>query len=296
MGGYAGADLAMVVSKAGGLGQIGAVDDVNSLRKQLQQVKEADCLDKIGVGLLLFVLEKKEDQVMELLEEYPPAVVWLFAANSTFDYVVWAKQIKDFTGGRSKIWIQVNSMAAAKEVSEVADAIVLQGIDAGGHGWEQGASIVSLLPEYDLDVPVLASGGIVNGKGVAAALALGADGVVMGTRFLASEEVLCSYKETVVATKDGGQSTVRAKVFDELKGPNMWPGLYDGRSVKTEAWKSYTEEGVEGARKAFKDGKTGVMWMGTGVGSVKKVQPASEIIEEVQREAREVIKSLNAKL
>ena len=109
--------------------------------------------------------------------------------------------------------------------------------NAGGHGFEKGAGIVSLVPEvHDAlardgfsHIPLVASSGIVDARGVAAALALGAQGVVMGTRFLASEEVIVHpmYQAAVLQAQDGGQVTTRSKLFDELNGPNIWPAAYD---------------------------------------------------------------------
>ena len=103
---------------------------------------------------------------------------------------------------RSKIWIQVGSVAAAVAVASSAhppDVLVIQGLDAGGHGLARGAGIISLLPEVAdalsaigkpaSDIPLIAAGGIADGRGAASALALGAAGVVMGTAFLGSSEI-----------------------------------------------------------------------------------------------------------
>lgn len=112
-----------------------------------------------------------------------------------------------------------------------------------GHGFEKGAGIISLLPEvadalategYG-NIPLVTAGGIVDGRGAAAALTLGAQGVVMGTRFLSATEanIHPKWRDAVLATSDGGQNTVRAKLFDELRGPNMWPERYVKSREKT---------------------------------------------------------------
>ena len=110
----------------------------------------------------------------------------------------------------------------------------------------------------------------------------------MGTRFLSAPETTVPHKgylNAILEAKDGGQSTVRAKVFDELRGPNIWPVLFDGRGIVTESYTDHVNGvGIEEIRKrhsaAWKgegagygpDDKRTVVWAGTGVGMVKKVQ------------------------
>lgn len=198
----------------------------------------------------------------------------------------------------------------------------IQGLDAGGHGFQRGAGIISLFPEVSdalaaaghASIPLVAAGGVSCGRAAAAALTLGAQGVVMGTRFLASPETMIphpGFRRAVLAAKDGGQSTVRARVFDELRGPtNIWPGEYDGRSLVMESfvdaqngvemdevrsrWKVAVGEegggfGVEGKGRA-------VVWSGTGVGLVSKEQAAGETVEEVRRETMEALAAVRARL
>ncbi|OQE82046.1 hypothetical protein PENNAL_c0038G01987 [Penicillium nalgiovense] len=119
------------------------------------------------------------------------------------------------------------------------DALALQGVDAGGHEHGNGASIVSLIPEVadalsDLGIyylPLIAAWGIVDGRGCAFAFALGASGIVMGTRFLAAKNasVPAVYRDAIFEASDGGETTARSRVFDEIWGPNVRPKKYDGR-------------------------------------------------------------------
>lgn len=252
MGGFAGAELAIAVSKAGGLGQIGGTPDLQDLDTQLSRAQEALDLDDgllpVGVGLLLFAMNAHES--IAVLEKYRPAVVWLFAAKDLSDYSQWAQKIRKALP-KTQVWIQVGSVQAALTITNGTKPTVLsiQGSDAGGHGFERGASIVSLLPEVadalaaagHGDIALVAAGGIADGRAAAAALVLGAQGVVLGTRFLSAPEtnVHPTYRAAVIAAKDGGQSTVRAKVFDELRGPNQWPVEYDGRSIRTESFRDH---------------------------------------------------------
>ena len=178
MGGFAGADLAIAVSKAGGLGQIGAVLDMEDLAAQLikcsEQLERIDELLPVGVGLLPFI--SKIDQAMPVLERYKPAVLWLFAAKDFDDYAHWASRIRELSP-RTMVWVQVGSVEAAVTVAKTVkpDALCIQGIDAGGHGFEKGAGIISLLPEVSDtlekegfgQIPLVTAGGIVDGRGAA---------------------------------------------------------------------------------------------------------------------------------
>lgn len=195
-----------------------------------------------------------------------------------------------------------------------------QGIDAGGHGYEQGAGIISLLPEVvdalaeagNDHIPLVAAGGIADGRAAAAALTLGAQGVVLGTRFLSAPEtnVHPEYRKAVIAAKDGGQSTVRSKLFDELRGPNAWPGKYDGRSFRMQSFKEHSEGvDIDEIRKrhsnAIKEDSRGfaedlsgraAAWAGTGVGLVKREQPAKEIVESVRSGIVAALEAAKARL
>ena len=322
MGGIAGADLAIAVSKAGGLGQIGGVDNLDDLDAQLIKVEQAlgrhDGLLPIGLGLLSFVL--KLDSAVPLLQKSRPAVVWIFAAHEFDDYAVWAMKVRE-ASPKSQVWIQVGSAKGALEIAKNArpDVICTQGLDAGGHGFEKGAGIISLLPEVNdalqaagHSIPLVAAGGIADGRAAAAAFALGAQGVVLGTRFLSATEtnVHPKYRAAVLAASDGGQTTVRAKLFDELKGPNQWPVLYDGRSLRTESFADH-ENGVgiddirDRHREAVKLGDAGygeggkgraATWAGTGVGLVKEEQRAADIVEEVRNGIVAALDAVKARL
>lgn len=245
MGGIAGADLAIAVTKAGGVGQIGGVPDYEDLSRELEKAESAldrhDGLLPNGVGILSFAMNR--DDVLPVLERFQPAILWIFAAHRSSDYADWTRAIRNDLP-RSQVWIQVGSVEGALTIAEQAspDVLCLQGVDAGGHGLERGAGVVSLVPEV-IDalrdagrdrISVVAAGGIGDGRAVAAALMLGAEGAVMGTRFLSATEtrVHDEYRKSVIAASDGGQTTVRAKVFDRLRGPNRWPVTYDGRSLR----------------------------------------------------------------
>lgn len=317
MSGFAGSALAHAVYKAGGIGFLGGLPDPAALRRSLQDVTELvtgsptptrSTTLPIGLGALLFA--QRLEEFVALVAEFRPVAVWLFAAHENADFWHWTREIRRVSSA-TKIWIQIGSVTRAVELvrSCKPDVLVLQGADAGGHGGEKGAGIVSLIPETlqalqkrGIDnVSIVAAGGIADGSAVAAALTLGADGIVMGTRFLAAEETTVhpSYQTAILETEDGGQTTVRAKLFDELAGPNIWPRDFDGRALIAQSYKDHIEGiTIEEIRKSHAEAKQSshlgfdqenrraAIWAGTGVGLVRKKAPAADIIAEVRESAK----------
>lgn len=317
MSGFAGPALAHAVYKANGIGFLGGLPDTAALRKALKDVTELvtgsptpapNTTLPIGLGALLFA-QKIEDFVA-LVAEFRPVAVWLFAAHEDADFGRWTEEIKKVSCA-TKIWIQIGSVTRAVQLAQSCkpDVLVLQGADAGGHGGEKGAGIISLIPEtlHALrkmaidDISVVAAGGIADGSAVAAALTLGADGIVMGTRFLAAKETTVhpSYQTAILETEDGGQTTVRAKLFDELAGPNIWPKDFDGRALIAQSYKDHVDGiSIEDIRKSHAEAKQtshlgfdqenrrAAIWAGTGVGLVRTKAPAAQIMEEVRGSAR----------
>lgn len=323
MSGFAGPELAHAVYKAGGIGFLGGLPDIKALRTALEDVTELVTGNRIpepnttlpiGLGALLFA--QKLDEVVALVAEFRPTAVWLFAAHGLADFKLWSDAIRK-ASSETKIWIQIGSVTGAVNLVQSCnpDVLVLQGADAGGHGAEKGASIISLIPETIQalerlgldDVSVVAAGGIAHGSSVAAALTLGADGVVMGTRFLAAEEtkVHPAYVDAILETEDGGQTTVRAKVFDELAGPNIWPSEFDGRALIAESYRDHVKGvSIDEIRKSHAEAKHGselgfgadnrraAIWAGTGVGLVRNKAPAAKIIDELRQEARTALERI----
>lgn len=321
MAGFAGGALASAVTLVGGLGMIGGTFDMDALRNELHIASKTiaanprlSLLDTLPVGIGFLAFGLKLENALPVVEEFKPAVVWLFAAKELNDYTTWASAVRQVSP-TSKVWVQVGSVAAALQVATTAtpDALCLQGADAGGHGFEKGASIISLVPETCdalareslSNVSIVASGGIVDGRGVAAATALGAQAVVMGTRFLASKEVVVhpKYQAAVLEAHDGGQVTTRSKLFDQLRGPNIWPDLYDGRSLVVQSYKDYSNgiglaeiqekhnAAIKMEDEGFDLGLQGraAIWAGTGVGLVNAVENAANIVASARKEARAIM-------
>jgi nitronate monooxygenase len=291
MAGFAGGALASAVTLAGGLGLIGGLFDAADVRKELRIASKAIAASAtlsssatlpVGVGFLPFIVKLKD--CLPVVEEFKPAVVWLFAAKELDHYAEWAAALRKVSPA-SQIWVQVGSVAAALQVAKTAksDALAREGFS---------------------NISIIASGGIADGRGVAAALSLGAEGVVMGTRFLASKEVVLhpQYQAAVLEAQDGGQVTTRSKLFDQLRGPNIWPGLYDGRSLVVKSHKDFVNGvSLEDIQKLHNDAKlaqdegfsTGLqgraaIWAGTGVGLVTE-EGAAEIVESVRTAAKKVL-------
>lgn len=334
----AGANLACALPEAGGLGFIGAGTDMSILPTELSSAASLLSASKnpqvashqastghlpVGVGIICHAASL--DQLLAAIREpgRAPAAVWLFAADDPDDLIEWTQRIREVTKPRpSKIWIQVGAVAEAVRVSRTCapEVLVIQGIDAGGHGLQQGASIVSLLPEVhdaleaakarkEIErVPdLIATGGIAEGRGAAAALALGAQGVCMGTRFLASEEAVIAkgYRDEVVRAGDGGQTTVRSKVYDTLRGTTHWPERYGGRGVTNVAFDDWNKGmDLEQNKKLYEDavkagdvgwGPSGRMttYAGTSVGLVTKVESAIDITRNVREECKSILGRLS---
>lgn len=322
------APLAVAVSRAGGIGFLAAGFDVSDLENNLENAAKlihenppkqihSNDLDPdilpIGVGFLNWGAEL--DRTLPLIKKYTPAAVWLFGAARPAEtlYSRWAEQVRSATGGKTKIWVQVGTVSDALSAARAVkpDVLVVQGSDAGGHGLKDAASVISLLPETKdalaaegfEDIPLLAAGGIVDGRGIAASLCLGADGVVMGTRFLACEEatVARGYRDEILCVRDGGLVTGRTTVYDRVRGMNRWPGEYDGRGVLNQSYYDAEAGMTDEENQRLYDlemkkgdegwGRKGRMttYAGTGVGMVSKVASAQDIIEEALAQTAEVL-------
>ncbi|KAH8596945.1 hypothetical protein B0O99DRAFT_619036 [Bisporella sp. PMI_857] len=315
------APLALAVSQAGGFGFLGAGTDSSTLQSLLNSVNESlfsssplethhDTLP-VGVGFICWGTDLHSALQALKSQSRKPAAAWLFAPNSNSELVAWAEGIREATDGKTKIWVQVGSVKDALEAVRMCKphVLVIQGNDAGGHGLAQSASLITLLPEcrdalaeagLSDDLVLIATGGIMNGQGAAAALVLGADGVCLGTRFLASPEAAISngYRQDVVSAKDGGVSTGRTKVYDTLRGTTGWPEIYNGRAVLNHSFWDHEngmteEENKRRYEEALKLGDDGwgengrlTAYAGAGVGLVKKVMPARDIVLELQEGVR----------
>jgi nitronate monooxygenase len=192
----------------------------------------------------------------------------------------------------------VQTLAQAREAADAgADIIIAQGRDAGGHsGSVRGTmGLVPAVVDAVAPIPVVAAGGIADGRGLAAALALGAAGISMGTRFTASRESLWDPAMKAAALAAGGDQTMQTRVFDVVRGA-QWPAIYPGRALRnTFSTEWHGREDDLAARQAEEektylatapdDFSQRVVWAGESVDLVNDIPSAAEIIERIITQA-----------
>jgi nitronate monooxygenase len=292
MGSAAGGKLAAAVTNAGGFGLVGSgYADSKAVRKELAEAGNT----RVGVGFILWALEKNPQALDIALDAKPAAVMLSFGDPTPF-----TSRIKD---AGCKIICQVQTLAQAKQASSAgADIIIAQGRDAGGHsGTTRGTmGLVPAVADAVAPIPVVAAGGIADGRGLAAALALGAAGVSMGTRFTASRESLWDQRMKAATLAAGGDQTEQTRVFDVVRGA-PWPEIYPGRALRnafSARWNGREEELALDQKQqeraylstALDDFSTRVVWAGEGVDLINDIPSASDIIERVIAEAVSVLR------
>ncbi|HZT88811.1 MAG TPA: nitronate monooxygenase [Stellaceae bacterium] len=287
MGSAAGGKLAAAVTNAGGLGMVGSgYASTKAVRQELGEAGNT----RVGIGFILWALERNPAALDVALDARPAAVMLSFGDPTPF-----TGRIKD---AGCKIICQVQTLAQAKEAAAAgADVIIAQGRDAGGHsGTTRGTmGLVPAVVDAVAPIPVVAAGGIADGRGLAAALSLGAAGVSMGTRFTASRESLWDSAMKAAALAAGGDDTQQTRVFDIVRGA-PWPSIYPGRALRnafSAEWHGREDDLTARQAEVEKtylasppdDFATRVVWAGEGVDLVKDITTAAEIIERVVTEA-----------
>lgn len=291
MAGVAGGALAAAVTKAGGLGFIGGgYGDADWLAQELRAAGNT----RIGIGFITWTLEERP-QVLDMALAHKPAALFL----SFGDLTPYADKIK--AAGITLI-AQVQTVRDAKTaMAQGADIIVAQGSEAGGHGAARGAmALVPAVKDALGNVPILAAGGIADGRGLAAGLMLGADGVVMGTAFYAALEALSHETAKAIAVKASGDDTARSNVFDFARGLN-WPkpwtlralrnGFYE-RFHQSSAQQIQTEQENYAQAAAKGDFETAAVIVGEAVDQITAICPAAEILEDVVTSAQARLRSI----
>jgi nitronate monooxygenase len=308
MGGVARAELVAAVSNAGGLGMLGMVRMApDFIRDQIQKTR-ALTKNPFGVNLIqpLAPVSGFESQLEVCIEERVPVVSLFWSDPAPF--------VQRCHAARILVMLQVGSAEeATRAAAGGVDIIVAQGVEAGGHVRGQ-VGLVSLLPtviEAVTPVSVIASGGIVDGRGLAAALALGADGVWVGTRFVASEESEAhpDYKKRLLAASQ--TDAIYTEIFHVGWPPNsphrlLRNPLTDGGSVppgpvgSVRAGDRTLEVPAFGsmAPTIHTEGRIELManYAGQGVGLVHNILPAAEIVKQMVSEAEAIIRRLSSNL
>ncbi len=274
------ASLAVGVSEAGGLGIISGVGPTEVVRAQIRKAKELT--DKpFGVNVML--MQDNADEIAHLVCDEKVPVVTTGAGSP-------GKYIEMWKSHGIKVIPVVPSVAIAKRMEKFgADAVIAEGMESGGHIGQ--TTTMSLVPQVvdAVNIPVIAAGGIGDGRGIAASFMLGAVGVQMGTRFLVSNEcnVHKNYKEKVLKAKDietevTGNSTSHPVRVLRNKLTREYIKIEKSNS-NSEKLESLTRGAL---RKAVIEGDTenGSVMAGQIAGLVKKEQSCKEIIEELMTE------------
>jgi nitronate monooxygenase len=293
----AGGRLAKAVSDAGGFGILGGGygKDEAWLRRELDQAVD---VARIGVGFITWSVAQNIRSLDIALERRPKVLMLSFG-----DPAPHAERARSLG---IMVICQVQTVAMAREaVAKGADVIVAQGAEGGGHG--VSCATLPLVPAVvdavGHQVPVVAAGGIADGRGLAAALALGAQGVSMGTRFYASNEALAHPAAMQRIVEADGSETIRSMLFD-LARRNVWPAPFTGRALQndfTRQWASRERELLQqsetvgtryvAARDAA-DFETAAVIAGEAVGLVHEVLPAAEIVRRTIEEAQTILQRL----
>lgn len=282
MDGTAGGHLAAAVSESGGLGLIGGgYADPDMLTREIELAAGA----RVGIGFITFALDRRPDSLRIALESEPVAVQLSFGDPRPYADAIHAAGALLFCGVQTPDEV-------AMAVDAGADVIVAQGRDAGGHG-RPDRGTMGLIPSVVDQVsprPVLAAGGIADGRGLAAALMLGAAGVTMGTRFLASTSANSNPAESAGLLAARSVDTVRTDVFDVVRGP-AWPEGHDGRVVRselTDAWaKERDETSAAETYRASAPDDYGVrpLWAGEGLDLISAIETPADIVDSMVADA-----------
>jgi nitronate monooxygenase len=293
-GGDAPAELAAAVANAGGLGLIGGttIGGVDWLVDQIRRAR--DLTDRpFGVGVISH-LPGAAELMAAALDEGVRIIAHSFADPTPF--------VGAAHDAGAKVVCQVRSVTEARRAADAGvDAITAQGTEAGGHtGRMSTFPLVPLVVEAVAPVPVIAAGGIADGRGIAAALMLGAEGVWIGTRFLATDEagVPPEHKARVIAAT--GEDTVLTDVFD-IARRIPWPADVSGRALRnrfSERWEHRVEElrtrvaehgpGGVGADQGSVDEIA--VWAGEAAAFVRAAESAGDVVRALVDDAVRVLR------
>jgi nitronate monooxygenase len=306
----AGPELAAAVSNAGGCGVVGLAG--MSGAEVRPRVQKARALTNKPFGVNIILARLQEGQIEACLEEHVPLIVFFWGDPSPYIPEAHRREIK--------VFVQVGSVAEAKAAAEAGvDGIIAQGVEAGGHV-RSTTSLSTLLPavvDAVKPIPVIAAGGIATGRGLVAALSLGAQGVSIGTRFLCSDEAFAApeYKDRVV--RSVAEGTVYTSLFNigwdaphrvlrnraviewevadrpgdgERRGEGTVIGTAPRGDTTVQLMKfaanSYPTLGFEG------DIENAVLYAGESCSLITDIKPAAQIVRDFVEEAETILRDL----
>jgi NAD(P)H-dependent flavin oxidoreductase YrpB (nitropropane dioxygenase family) len=297
MGSGTNPELVVAVSNAGGLGIQGCAGRSPAEIGLLADTIRASTAKPFGLNLLLFLAT--QEHIDAVLAARPPIVssAWPWPETDLRTLFARAHDIG------ARVVHMVSTVHEARRAAEAgADAIVAQGTEGGGHVWLMGTMV--LVPQVVravAPVPVLAAGGIADGAGLAAALMLGAEGVLLGTRFLATPEAPLpdNYKQAIC--RSDGHDTLLTEIPD-IAAAQVWPGAF-ARALRTRFIEEFVGREDEVRRRRGEliarlrharevgDVDGGSLLIGQDAGLIDSIEPAAEIVTRLVREAEALLAS-----
>lgn len=296
MGSASGSALARAVSAAGGFGIVGgAYADPAWIRRELDGVD----LSGLGVGFITWRLKGREAVFHDVLARKPKALFLSFGDPSPY--------VEAVKAAGCLLICQVQTVQDAREAARLgADVIVAQGSEAGGHGGARGTiALVPAVVDAVAPKPVVAAGGLGDGRGIAAALMLGAQGALVGTRFMAATESLINPRWKARLVEAGGDDTLRTRIFDIVRGI-PWPAPFTGRALKnafTARWHGHEAELERDIAAQLPDYDQAVReqnheialaWAGEAVDFVRRVEPAAQVLAALAEETVQALRGSSA--
>ncbi len=294
MAGVTGGRLAAAVSEAGGLGLLGGgYSETDWVMRELREAGNT----RIGTGFITWALDKNPSLLDEVLSHSPAAIMLSFGGVAPY-----AEKVK---AAGSRLICQAQSVAQAREVADQgADIVVAQGTEAGGHGAARATFplVPAVRDALAPDVVVVAAGGVGDGRGLAAALMLGADGVLVGTRFYATRESLAPEAGKQRLAEGSGDATYRGSVFDKARGI-AWPAPYDIRTLRNPFITHWAEQGEDAMDEGLADIQadharardagdmdTFATIAGEAADLVNDIPPAGEVVTRMVAEAEAALR------
>lgn len=292
MAGVAGGALAGAVSQAGGLGLVGGgYIDADWIEREWTALGNA----RAGIGFITWRLDTAPEVLGTALARRPAAVMLSFGDP--------APHLPGIRAAGAVAICQVQTVADARRaVAAGAQVIVAQGADAGGHGAARGTfALVPAVVDAVAPLPVLAAGGVGDGRGLAAALAMGAAGVLVGSRFYASREAQARPEAKARAAAASGDHTVQSGVFDRVRGYD-WPADFRLRTLRnrfTERWHGRDAElaaAIDAVRADYArsaeagDFEEAAVVVGEAADLIRDVPAAGELVRRMVQEAEDALR------
>lgn len=296
-----GGRLAAAATAGGGLGLIGGgYGDADWLQREFELADGK----RVGCGFITWSLARKPELLDQTLERQPATIMLSFGDLQPFADRIHAAGVP--------LIAQVQTLEQARQALDAGpEILVAQGGEAGGHGMTARSTftlvpdVVDLAAQRSPTTLVLAAGGVVDGRGLAAALILGADGALVGTRFWASPEALVSPRAQERAFRASGDDTYRTRVYDYVRRLD-WPPQYNERTLSNpfvDGWhgnESELQSSLADAVSAFEtaveaeDFDVAAIFVGEAIGRVDKIRPAADIAAEMVAEAYRILHGDNS--